>query len=130
MKSTEVFTRFGQAFEHRDRAAFDAAAAPQVSMTPVPGWPDPGPFVGRDAAWSFMQGTEEPFDQVFYDGATEIEEHGDVVFTCVKRRMRPKGEADAVEILLYMVATVGEEGVTDVHSYLDRAQARAAAGLD
>jgi hypothetical protein len=60
------FTRFGEAFERRDREAWDAEAAPDITMVPLPGWPDPGPFIGRDAAWAFMVGTEEPFDEVGY----------------------------------------------------------------
>ena len=129
MTPTEKFMRFGEAFESRNRAAFDAATSVDISMTPVPGWPDQGPFVGRDAAWEFMLGTEDAFDEVLYDGATESEERDNVVYTCVKRRMRPKGMPEHIEVLLYMVATVAEEGVADVRSFLDRGQARETAGL-
>lgn len=129
MTNTERFTRFGEAFERRDRAAWEAEAASDITMVPVPGWPDPGPFVGRDAAWAFMVGTEEAFEEVFYDGASEIEERGDNVFTCVDRRMRPRGAPDAVEVHLFMVATVTDAGVSRVDSFLERDQAVAAAGL-
>jgi ketosteroid isomerase-like protein len=129
MTNTERFQRWGEAFERRDREAWDAETAPDISMTPVPGWPDPGPFVGRDSAWEFMLGTEDNFDEVIYDGATEVMEKGDVVFVCAKRQMRPAGTADLLEVLLYMIANVGDGGVVQVRSFLDRDQALDVAGI-
>jgi ketosteroid isomerase-like protein len=96
MTNIERFTRFGEAFERRDREAWNAEAAADIKMIPVPGWPDPGPFIGRDDAWAFMVGTEEPFDEVTYDGAREIKERGPVVFVCAERHMRPRGAPEAV----------------------------------
>jgi ketosteroid isomerase-like protein len=123
------FTRFGEAFERRDREAWDAEAAPDITMVPIPGWPDPGPFTGRDAAWAFMVGTEEPFDEVVYDGFSELEENGDIVVARAERKMRPRGAPDLVEVSLFMVATVTDAGTSRVESFLDRDQARAVAGL-
>lgn len=129
MTPTDRFERFGKAYEQRDRQAWDAETDPGITMVPVPGWPDPGPFVGRDAAWDFMLGTEEAFDEVIYKGASEMEEHGETVFGCAVREMRPRGADELVEVNLYMVATVGDQGVSRIESFLDRDQARTAAGL-
>jgi hypothetical protein len=129
MTYSECFIRFGQAFESRDREAWDAETTTDITMVPVPGWPDPGPFVGRESAWNFMVGTEEPFAQVIYKDATELQEDENTVFVCANRQVQPPGAGELVDIQLYMVATVSEAGVSRIESFLDRSQALTRAGL-
>jgi hypothetical protein len=115
MTYSECFIRFGQAFERRDREAWDAETTTDITMV--------------ESAWNFMVGTEEPFEQVIYKDATELQEDENTVLVCANRQVQPPGAGELVDIQLYMVATVSEAGVSRIESFLDRSQALTRAGL-
>jgi ketosteroid isomerase-like protein len=61
-ENVEVVKRSIAAWNAGDMDAVREILDPDVILRPAKDWPEPGPFIGRDAVMGFYQRTREAFD--------------------------------------------------------------------
>lgn len=115
------------AMNQGDKESWSRKMSADVMVRPVDGWPDPGPFVGIDDAWDFYQGIENNFESSGPHELVEATEFGPKALAAVKRRVRPKGMDEDVDITVYMVFKFEDGLVRENVNFLDRHEALAAA---
>jgi hypothetical protein len=129
-ENVEVALELFRRFNPEDlKGGWAALWHPEGRSTPAPGWPEPGPFVGRDAI-------VRQFERLFADWSEyqneEIEvvaDHGDwVVITWL---LRTRGAASGIETQLDLAVAMRFEDrhVIEGHFRWTREEALDAAGL-
>ncbi len=106
---------------------FREAFEPHVILRPVEGWPEPGPFVGREAAMRWLEQLRETWD------ADALEPTGDFIpaadHVVVRFIWRGVGQGPESNMEFTGVFTVRKSKVVLVQFYWDHAEARQALGL-
>ena len=124
-KALEVLRCF-QAGDFEGVAAF---FHPDVTVTPPEGWPEPGPFIGKEAATAQYEQTYSQFEEHEID-LKAVEARGDWVIIDYKWKVRGAGSGVEVEFDATGVARFEDGLVRENHQRWDHAEALKAAGLE
>jgi len=120
------------------RAVFDAWNAgdmdrlrdrydPNVVMQTVPDWPEPGPYVGREAVMRFFKQLRETWDFDAIEPSTDFTEVADHVL--VRHTWRGLGRGPDANIATTIIVTL-RRGKVIYHEYFwDHTEALKAVGL-
>jgi ketosteroid isomerase-like protein len=101
---------------------------PEITATSVPGWPEPGPFVGRDAALAETKRLIEWGENRFTD-IDVVADEGDWVVAAFRWHVRGAGSGIATHFDVAAAVRVKEGRVIEWHNRWSRDEALEAAGL-
>ena len=124
--NVEVVEAMGDAWNAGDMDAFRELLAPDVIVRVPEGWPEPGPFVGREAVMRWFDQLREAFD-AYVTELSDIIDAGDRVV--VRQIWHGAGHGPEANVEATSVLTVRKGRVIGVEQFWDRAEALAAAGL-
>jgi ketosteroid isomerase-like protein len=124
----EVVAELGRRFEQGDWARVGALFTDDAKLQPPDGWPEAGPFSGRDAIVREFRriheiwGTNRVAVVLLADGADQV---------VVQINWRVEGATSGVPTELTVFVAIRLEGqrISTYRTYWDRAEALAAAGL-
>jgi ketosteroid isomerase-like protein len=111
-----------------DKAGWGEGVSPDVIVEPVPGWPDPGPFVGIDEAWDFFTGIERAFAEVGPNEVLDVFGESDRLVIVFRRVIRVEG-GEPTPVDVFMAATVANGKFNSLRSFYTEADAREKLGL-
>ena len=117
------------AYNRRDKRAWTNLMDPELETFPLPEWPEPGPFIGPDAAWDFYQQFEETLALTEAYEVTELIDAGDSIFHCQEAPMRGRASAAEVGFKLWAVQTLRDGRFIRTRWFSERSEALEAAGL-
>src|SRR5919197_781364 len=117
------------AYNRGDKAAWTNLMDPELETVPLSTWPEPGPFIGPDAAWDFYKQFEETLALREAYELTELIGAGNRVFICQEAPMRGQASAAEVGFKLWAVFTFRSGRVIRTQWFGERSEALEAAGL-
>ena len=126
-ENVEVVRARNEAWNRGDMDAFRELQDPEVVVRPLPNWPEPGPFVGREAVMRFYRGMRDAWD------ADRIEESSD--YACAGDRVVVKYAYDVVghgpdtQIEITAFYSIRNSKVRSAEFFWDHAEALEAAGV-
>jgi ketosteroid isomerase-like protein len=100
---------------------------PDVILRVVPDWPEPGPFVGREAAMRWFEQLRETWNADALVLIGDFADAGDRV--AVRMVWRGVGEGPEANLELTYVATVRQRRILNVEYFRDHAEALENLGL-
>jgi ketosteroid isomerase-like protein len=101
---------------------------PEITATAVPGWPEPGPFVGRDAALAETKRLTE-WGENRYTDIDVVADEGDWVVVAFRWHVRGAGSGIATQLDVAVAVRVKEGRIIEWHNRWSRDEALEAAGL-
>ena len=126
-ENVEAVRAAGQAWNAGDMDAFRELHDPDVILRPAKDWPEPGPYIGREAVMGFYERARDTFD------ADTVEITGDLSHAAdrVVNRWIWHGEGHGPESNMEVVTiyTVRNGKVREVEFFWDHGEALEAAGL-
>jgi ketosteroid isomerase-like protein len=125
-ENVDVVRRAFEAVNRGDMDALRELHDPDVTIRAVEGWPEPGPFIGREAAMRWYEQLLDAFD---IDAMEQISctDAGDrVALQCM---WHGTGRGPEMNLEFTGVFTVRKGRVVLVEFFLDHAEALEAAGL-
>jgi ketosteroid isomerase-like protein len=126
-ENVEVVRAAFAAWNAGDMATLREQYDPSITLRAPEGWPEPGPFVGREAVmrqWEQMRGTWDT------DAVEPISEFIDAADRVVVRYIwRGVGRGPESNIEVTAVCTVRKSGIVGIELFWDHAEALEAAGL-
>ena len=128
-ENVEIVRQVLHAYRRGDKAAWTNLMDPELETDPVAAWPEPGPFIGPDAAWDFYKQFEEMWAAREPYELTELIGAGNKVFICQEASMRGQARAAEVGFKLWAVNTLGNGRVIRTQWFSERGEALEAAGL-
>jgi ketosteroid isomerase-like protein len=114
--------------EADDVESFAALMHPEIVGTAAPGWPEPGPFVGRDAVLAELKRLTDWGESRF----TEIDvvaDEGDWVMVAYRWQVRAAGSGITTHLDVAVAVRVQGGRIIEWHNRWSRAEALEAAGL-
>jgi ketosteroid isomerase-like protein len=117
------------AYNRGDQRAWRNLMDPELETFPTPDWPEPGPFIGPDAAWDFYTQFEETLALSEAYELTEVIDAGDSLIACQEAPMRGQASAAEVGFRLWGVHTLGDGRFIRTQWFSERSEALEAAGL-
>jgi ketosteroid isomerase-like protein len=125
--NVEIVRRGFEAWNAGDMAAFRELVAPDAIVRPPPNWPEPGPYVGREATMRFFEGIREAWDMDTVEWVGEPVAAADRVVICFT--WEGTGTGPEAKMELTIINTVRNGRVRDLDYFWDRAEALEAIGL-
>jgi ketosteroid isomerase-like protein len=125
-ENVEVVEAMGDAWNAGDMNAFRELLAPDVIVRVPEGWPEPGPFVGREAVMRQWERNREAWDSDTFESIS-IAEAGDRVIA--RLIWRGVGRGPEAHLEFTAVYTVRKGKVLYQESFWDHAEALEAVGL-
>ena len=126
-ENVEIVRAFFQAWTAGNMDALRELHDPDAIARPPEGWPEPGPFVGRDAVMRQFEQLRETWDA---DASEPISDFIDAADRIVVRAIwRGVGHGPEATMEWTIVFTVREEKIFGVEFFWDHAKALEAAGL-
>jgi ketosteroid isomerase-like protein len=126
-ENVEIVLRGLEVWNAGDMAAFRELVAPDAIVRPPPNWPEPGPYVGREATMRYYGGIREAWD------ADTIELVGEPVAAAdrvvVSFTWQGTGTGPEAKMEITAIYTVRNGRVRDMENFWDRAEALEAIGL-
>jgi ketosteroid isomerase-like protein len=126
-ENVEVALRYFEAWNAGDMDALRAVYHPDLIVRAPDGWPEPGPFVGREAVVRQAQRMREPWD------ADELEPIGDYIDAgdrvVVRFIWRVAGRGPEADVEMAVAITVRDGRIFNQEFFWDYAEALEAAGL-
>jgi len=126
-ENVEVVRAAYAAWNAGDMDAMRELLDPDIVWRPPEGWPEPGPFVGREAVIRWFDQLRETYDAY----VTELV--GDVIDTAdrvvVRQIWHGEGQGPETSLESTTVATVQTGRIIGVEQFWDRAEALEAVGL-
>jgi len=119
---------FRSAAEGRLDDLFRRHADPAFELVPPPIYPDTEAMVGMEGFDAFMRMLTEVWDEWRFE-IEDMEEAGDRVLVLVTLHARGRGSGASAEAPAAHVVTFSGGRVVRLEVFVDRAEARAAAGL-
>jgi ketosteroid isomerase-like protein len=123
------FRKMMDAYARSDKAAWEAFIDPEVETIPTPTWPEPGPFIGPDAAWDFYRQFEQTLPLREEYEISELIEAGDSLFICQQAQVRGHASGAEVVFRLWGVHTFSDGRIVKTRWFNERSEALEAAGL-
>jgi hypothetical protein len=101
---------------------------PEITATAVPGWPEPGPFVGRDAVLAETKRLGD-WGEISFTDIEVVADEGDWVVLAFRWHIRGEGSGIATHLDVAVAVRVSEGRMIEWHNRLSRDDALEAAGL-
>jgi ketosteroid isomerase-like protein len=114
-------------YDRGDKAAWRNLTDPDLETVPLPAWPEPGPFIGPDAAWHFYKQFEETLELTEAYELTEVIDAGNRVVACREAPMRGRASAAEVALKLWGVFTFSDGRLVRSQWFSGRSEALEAA---
>ena len=102
----------------------------EIEFREDPRFPESGVYRGVEAARRYFEQFTESFDEFLLDGLEFVPVDDERVLVQFRLRMRGKGSGAPGEALPGWLWTVRDGRAVRIEAFLDRAEARQAAGLD
>ena len=127
-ENIDLVVESGRRFGVRDDAGLRALYTPDAVLVPPEDWPEPGPFVGREAIMAQYARLQEDWDNLSV-GASRSASEGDWV--AIEWRWRSRGVASGIPIQMIISAIyrVEAEQIAEVRFFWAWGEALEAAGL-
>jgi ketosteroid isomerase-like protein len=100
---------------------------PDVIVRAPKDWPEPGPFVGREAVMRQFEQMRETWDADAVEFLSDFVDAGDRVL--VRFAWRGVGQGPEADVVLTLVSTVRKGKIFNIEYFWDHAEALEAAGL-
>ena len=126
-ENVEIVRKAFEAYNARDMESLRGLYHPEVIVRAPPGWPEPGPFVGRDAVMREFEGLREPFDQDSLEFVSDFLAAGDRVIVRAAWNMTGHGPQGRMEMT--QVYTLRRGRIFGLEFLWDHHEALEAAGL-
>ena len=110
-----------------DMDAYGELFATDIVSQPPPGWPEPGPFKGREEVLRGFVHIREAFDADMSEPVSDFVDAGDRVL--VRLVWRGRGHGPAIPLEMSCVYTVGDDRMQRMKFFFDHAEALEAMGL-
>jgi ketosteroid isomerase-like protein len=110
-----------------DMDAFRDLYDPDAIMRPPEGWPEPGPFVGREAVMREWEQVREAWNADLVEPISDFIEAGDRV--AVRHAWRVAGQGPEMNFEITNVLTLRQSMIVYQEFFRDHAQALEAMGL-
>jgi ketosteroid isomerase-like protein len=127
-ENVEIVRRAIEAWNARDVESSRERLDPDVVMRMPEGFPESGPFVGREAVLRWILDALEPFDEFVLEPTSDFIDVGDRVV--VRYRSHGRGRGPNVSFEFTEVATFWDGRVTYIQFYRDHHEALKAMGLE
>jgi SnoaL-like domain len=111
-----------------DLEARAALFHPEITATAVPGWPEPGPFVGRDAVLAETKRLTD-WGGIRFTDIDLVADEGDWVVVAYRWHVRGAGSGIATHLDVVTAIRVKEGRFIEWHNRWSRDDALEAAGL-
>jgi ketosteroid isomerase-like protein len=128
-ENVEIVRRALDAFNRRDKAAWLAAADPEVENLPAKEWPENAAIRDPDAIWEFYVEAVNAWEEGSFEWGEFIDAGTDTIVANHRREVRGKASGAGVEWSYWVVFTFRHGKVLRVAWFADRAEALEAAGL-
>ena len=126
-ENVEIVRKAFEAWNAGDMDAFREFYDPDIIVRPPEGWPEPGPFVGREAVMGQWEQLRETWD------ADEVEPIGDFIDAAdrvvVRHTWRVAGQGPEVNMEVTNVLMVRKGKIVYHEYFLDHAEALETLGL-
>ena len=126
-ENVEIVRAASQAWNAGDMDAFREMHDPDVILRPEKNWPEPGPYIGREAAMGFYQQLRETFDADTLELSGDISHAADRVV--VRWIWHAQGHGPESNMEVTTIHTVRNGKVREVEHFWDHDDALEAAGL-
>ena len=110
-----------------DMDAFGELLAPDVVLRLPEGWPEPGPYVGREAAMRQYAQNREVFEADWLEPITDVIDAGDRVLVRLIWHGAGQGPESALEWTT--ICTVRDGSIISIDYFWDHTEALEAVGL-
>ena len=125
-ENVEVVRAAYAAWNAGDNHALRELCDPNIIWRPPEGWPEPGPFVGRESVMRWFDQLREAFD-AYVTELSDIIDAGDRVV--VRQIWHGAGHGPEADVEATSVLTVRRGRVIGVEQFWDRAEALEAVGV-
>ena len=125
--ASEVVQAGFDTWNANDMDAYRELLDPEVSWRPPEGWPEPGPYVGRDAVMRQLEQLRETWDGDILEPIEDFIDAGDRVL--VRLIWRGTGHGPELNMELTGVYAVRDGRICGLEFFQDHAEALEAAGL-
>ena len=126
-ENVEVVQAMGEAWNARDMDAFRELLAPDVIVRVPQGWPEPGPFVGREAVMRQWERNREGWDSDTFETVSVSDAADRVVVRFIWRGVGHHGPESNME--LTGVYTVRKGKIVFIEFFRDHTEALETLGL-
>jgi len=126
-ENIEVIRRGIEAWNAGDMERLRELYDPDVIARAPPGWPEPGPFVGRDAIIQQFREVRDAFDNDSLEFVSDFLAAGDRVL--VRVAWKGAGHGPAMDMEWTIVYTVRRGLIFGLEYFWDHSEALEAAGL-
>ena len=126
-ENVEIMRRGFEAWNAGDMDAFGELYDPDVIVRPVKDWPEPGPFVGREAVMRWFGQLRETWDADSFELISDFIDVGDRV--AVRQIWRGAGHGPESTLELTNVVMVRKGRIVYQEFFWDHAEALEAVGL-
>jgi ketosteroid isomerase-like protein len=126
-ENVEIVRRSFEVWNAGDMDGLRDLHDPEVITRPPKGWPEPGPFVGRDALMRQFGQMRATWDADAAEPISDFVDAGDRVL--VRFAWHGVGQGPEANIELTYVATVRNGKIFNIEYFFDHAEALEAAGL-
>ena len=127
-ENVEVVRAVYATWNARDMDAFRALHDPDAIMRPPEGWPEPGPFVGREAVMREWAQIREAWNSDVVEPISDFIQAGDRV--AVRHIWRVAGQGPEVNLEITNVLTVRKGRIVHQEFFREHAEALKAVGLE
>ena len=126
-ENVEIVRALFEAWNAADMDAFGELYDPDVIVRTAEGWPEPGPYVGREAAMRFHEQLRDTWDANTLVPISDFIDAGDRV--AVRYIWRGAGQGPDLNMELTLVFTMRKGRIFYQEFFWDHAEALEAAGL-
>jgi ketosteroid isomerase-like protein len=126
-ENVDVVRRAYEAWNGGDMVAFRELLAPDVIARTPEGWPEPGPFVGREAFLRWCEQLRETWDADALEPISDFIEAGERV--AVRQIWHGAGYGPEANLEMTWVGTVRKGKIVFVEFFWDHEEALEAVGL-
>jgi ketosteroid isomerase-like protein len=127
-EDVEVLRAAFEAWNAGDMAALSEMYDPDIIWRPQENWPEPGPYIGRDAVMRQLSQMRETWDADTLDLISDLIDVGERV--AVRLIWRGAGHGPEANIEVTGVYRVRNGRIVSVEFFWDHAEALKAAGLE
>jgi ketosteroid isomerase-like protein len=126
-ENVEVVRTYFRAWNAGDMEGVRELYDPDAVMEALPDWPEPGPFVGRDAVMRQLKEARGAFDSDSVEFLSDLVAVSDRVISRVG--WRGSGHGPQSDMEWTVVSTIRDGRILKVQYFWDHAEALEAAGL-